>query len=80
MAGAGEAVAAAAAAGVHVRLLYHGKPRSKEEHENKTTPTKFPPRGPNVKLIPRVPSKLMHNKFMVLSKRLDEKREPHSSP
>jgi len=56
-----QAVAAAAAAGAHIRLLYHGKPGSKEEHENKATLTKFPPRGPNVKLIPRVPSKLMHN-------------------
>jgi hypothetical protein len=73
--GLAQAVAKAAAAGAHVRLLYHGKPKSKELKENKATLKKFPPNGPNVELIPRVPSKLMHNKFMVLSKMKRGKRE-----
>ena len=40
-----EAVAKAAGRGAHIRLLYHGKPGSKEEIENSATLAKFPPTG-----------------------------------
>jgi len=71
-----QAVATAAKNGAHVRLLYHGKPGSKEEKENAETLKHFPPAGTNVTLIPRITNKLMHNKFMVFSKVSGGKREP----
>jgi phospholipase D-like protein len=71
-----QAVAKAAAAGAHIRLLFHGKPDSKELKENKATLRKFPVNGPNVELIARTPSKLMHNKFIVFSKIERGERKP----
>ena len=71
-----QAVAKAAADSAHVRLLFHGKPNSKELKENKATLKHFPLDGPNVELFARKPSKLMHNKFIVFSKMVGGKREP----
>lgn len=74
-----KAVAKAASEGAHIRLLYHGKPRSKELRENNATLRKFPLSGPNVQLIPRKPSKIMHNKFIVFSELVDGKRKPNAT-
>jgi phosphatidylserine/phosphatidylglycerophosphate/cardiolipin synthase-like enzyme len=62
-----EAVAQAAQRVSKLRILYHAKPKDAQTHENKES-LKTPPLPANVDTMPRKTSKIMHNKFIVLSK------------
>lgn len=73
-----EAVAKAANQGAEVRILYHAKPGDGQTADNKASLKKPALPKANVLAVPRTTQKIMHDKFIVLSKLANGQRDPQA--
>lgn len=73
-----EAVAKAANQGAKVRILYHAKPGDGQTADNKASLKKPALPKANVLTVPRPTQKIMHDKFIVLSKLVNGQRDPQA--
>lgn len=73
-----EAVAEAAKRGVHVRILYHAKPGDEQTGQNEASLRVPPLPQANVLKVARKTQKIMHDKFIVLSRLRNGQRDPQA--